>query len=326
MKHTSIIMTLLLVCVAAPIANSADAQVVFARKSGPQGYMGIRYDEEYEQRNDQSMQRVIVRDVSKDSPAEKAGIKAGDEIIRINGLAAGNGKFTAIAGTLAEGDTVHLRLKREGKERNVTLVAAARPAGMLSGSREYVVSADSVRRLMRVFIDSARFHLDSLRLPRIRVAPGDSSFDIRIERFRGMPGDSLMWRGDSAMGRAFRMMPGDGLLPREWRFERELGPDVILHSMELGRSSISGAEFTPMEPGLAEYFGNQRGLLTLRVAPETPADRAGLQSGDVVLKANGRVVQRISDLRAIVAGNPEGVKLDIMRKGQARSIDLKTRR
>src|SRR5205814_8339211 len=97
-------------------------------------------------------------------------------------------------------------------------------------------------------------------------------------------------------------------------------------SIELGTRSIGGAEFTTLVPEMRDYFKTDHGLLTLRVVPETPADRAGLQPGDVVLKAKERSVNNVDDLRSIVAANPEGVKLDIIRKGEAKSLELKTRK
>jgi S1-C subfamily serine protease len=99
---------------------------------------------------------------------------------------------------------------------------------------------------------------------------------------------------------------------------------MIFRSMELGARAIGGAELTEMDPSLAAYFNVDRGVLTLHVVPETPADRAGLQAGDVIVKAKDRPVYRVSDLRAIVASNPDGVKLEVLRKGQKQTLELKT--
>jgi C-terminal processing protease CtpA/Prc len=151
-------------------AGQSSAQEVKAKP----GYIGIRYDAHYEifLPEQRSNGKVIVKDVSKDSPAEKAGVKAGDEIIRINGMSAANGKFSAVARTLTEGDTVNLRVKRGTQEREYTLIAAARPtgtyAGML-GNGTYVFSADSIRGLAKLWMDSAMVHLDSINFPRIYV-------------------------------------------------------------------------------------------------------------------------------------------------------------
>lgn len=309
-------------------ASAANAQQ--ARKAaGQPGYLGIRYNEVLQEDNaGKSEAHVTVGEVSKDSPAEKAGIKAGDEIIRINGLTAANGKFTAIARTLTVGDTVRLRIERAGKEREYTVVAAPRPAMLAYGTREIRIAPDSVRRLMLKYLDSARVHLDSLKLPGmdIRIYRDDDS--INIMPFRRMFRDSVWIKGDST-GHVFRYLP-QGSLPPDVVFEREiggeLGPGMVFRSIDLGARSIGGAELTELDPAMVDYFKVDHGLLVLRVVPQTPADRAGLEPGDVVIKAGDRSVTRVADLRAIVAGNPEAVKLEILRKGERKTLELKTRK
>ena len=334
MNHRSIGLAIAIAMATTFAVSAAEAQVVYTRKSvNPAGYLGIRYEEEVVRNGTNTSERIVVREVSKDSPAEEAGIKAGDELIRVNGLTTGNGKFNAIARTLEEGDTVRLRVKRDGREQEFAVVAAKRPAslGAFGEAREIIISGDSIRGLMRKYLDTARVHLDSLRLPsgRIRVIPGDSMFDVRITPYGNLMHDSLIWKNrDSTFIRFFKSAPGEGLsrIERHFEFDGEAGPGAIFHSFELGARAIGGAEFSEMTPEMAQYFNNQRGLLTLRVVPETPADRAGLQSGDVILKAKDRPVQKVSDLRAIIAGNPDGVTLQISRKGKLQTLEFMARR
>ena len=237
MKNTLLVMTAAL----ALGFSTASAQRIEIRRAGsePSGYLGIRFNETFE-RGQNNVDHVIVREVSKDSPAEKAGLKTGDEITRINGLSTGNGKFSALARTLSVGDTVELRVLRDGKTRDFTLVAIARPAEYAFFDREITIAPDSVRRLMLRFLDTARVHLDSLRLPSIHIVPDDSVIDLRI--MRGGFGDSLAFRNDTSVMRLFRTRPGDMQhLPREWG---QMGPDMIFRSVELGSRSIGGAELT----------------------------------------------------------------------------------
>ena len=303
-------------------ATASSAQQ--AKRAAP-GYLGIRFEEIVTRGDGVNSDRIVVRQVSKESPAEKAGIKVEDEIVRINGMVTTNGKFGAIARTLVEGDTVRLRVKRDGKDRDFTIVAAARPSNLGMFTQEIVIKPDSIRRLMLRYLDTARMHLDSLRLPNIYIQHGDSARGGMF--YFNLPRDSMFLKGDSAFGRIFRARPGERLLPHGemFEFERELGPGMVFKSIELGARAIGGAELTEMDPALAEYFGTDGGLLALRVLPETPADRAGLQPGDVVVKAKDRSVRTVAELRSIVAANPDGVKLEIRRKGQTRTLELKTR-
>jgi membrane-associated protease RseP (regulator of RpoE activity) len=295
------------------------------------GYIGIRFHEENFLSSAQSSSnraQVVVKDVSKDSPAAKAGIRTGDQILRINGLSVANGKFGAVARTLTEGDTVRLRIKRADKEREYTVIAAARPADYhtMIGDRTVIFSTDSVRGLMRMYMDSARVHLDSMKLPRIWAEAGDSSFNIRIERLHGMPGDTLIFnRGDTAAIRRFRgrLLPDDVL---RHRYEGDFGPGGIFRSIELGTRSIAGAEFADLDPAMKTYFGTDRGLLTLRVVPETPAARAGLQPGDVIVKAGNRAVSTVPELRRLLMSEPATLKLEVLRKGETRTLEIRTQR
>jgi membrane-associated protease RseP (regulator of RpoE activity) len=308
-------------------AAQASAQDTKAQANRP-GYIGIRYDAHFEVLAPEGRRdgKVIVRDISKDSPAEKAGVKAGDEIIRINGMSAANGKFSAVARTLTVGDTVKLRIKRDANERDITLIAAPRPAHTytaMMGDRTWVFSADSVRGLAKLWMDSALIQLDSMKLPRIYVTPGDSSFDIRIQKFGPGFADTLIFRRDSATLRKWR----EGLYdtpPSIFRhFEGDLGPGAVIRSIELGSRSIAGAEFTDLDPAMKTYFGTDRGVLTLRVVPETPAARAGLQAGDIVKKANGREVSRVANLRNVLFESNGSIKLEVLRKGETKMIEIK---
>lgn len=335
MKPRSIVVAVTIAMATSMAASAASAQVIYTRKTVQgAGYLGIRYDETIERSGNQTRERILVREISKDSPADKAGVETGDEILRINGLVTGNGKFNAIARTLVAGDTVRLRIKRNGSERDFTIVAAARPAalGAAAGHREIIISGDSIRGLMRRYLDSARVRLDSLHLPSgsIRFFRDDSSgFNVREVPYGNLMRDSLIWNHrDSTLMQLFKFAPGEGLraLRRTFELEGELGPGAIFHSFDLGSRSIGGAEFNEMTAEMAQYFNGHRGLLTLRVVPETPADRAGLQSGDVILKAKDRATRTISDLRAIIAANPDGVKLEISRKGTSQTLEFQAKR
>lgn len=81
---------------------------------------------------------------------------------------------------------------------------------------------------------------------------------------------------------------------------------------------LAGAEFWPLTDELAENFDVDRGILVLRVIPETPAHRAGLRSGDVVVEAGGAEVTGVPALRALLAdAQRRGAPLDVKwnRKG-----------
>jgi serine protease Do len=67
-----------------------------------------------------------------------------------------------------------------------------------------------------------------------------------------------------------------------------------------------------------------RGVLVISVAPGVPASESGLVDGDVILKADGRDVGSVDDLRRVlVESDDHVVKLDVARKGKTRQVTLK---
>jgi len=87
-----------------------------------------------------------------------------------------------------------------------------------------------------------------------------------------------------------------------------------------------GVQVQPMTPELRQHFEAppDRGLLVTRVEPNRPAERAGVQVGDVILEAGGEAQRRTWDLVRVVGKAPEGEKLPlrILRKGKTRKIEV----
>jgi len=69
-----------------------------------------------------STKGVLVSDILKDSPAEKAGIEAGDIILKIDGRdVQGTGQLWNTVAMVAPGTKVQLLVYRDGKEKKVTV-------------------------------------------------------------------------------------------------------------------------------------------------------------------------------------------------------------
>ena len=78
---------------------------------------------------------------------------------------------------------------------------------------------------------------------------------------------------------------------------------------------------------LAESFGlpKAEGALVSNVEKGGPADKAGIQASDVILKFDGKEVKSSADLPRIVAATRPGskVRMQIWRKGRIRNIEIK---
>ncbi len=77
---------------------------------------------------------------------------------------------------------------------------------------------------------------------------------------------------------------------------------------------------------LAESFGLTKaaGALVNGVEKGGPAEKAGLESGDIITKFNGKPVESSSDLPRIVGGTKPGlsVSMEIWRKGTTRNVNV----
>src|SRR5690606_16264769 len=90
-----------------------------------------------------------------------------------------------------------------------------------------------------------------------------------------------------------------------------------------GRIGVVIAEVTKevVEPlGLASAEGS----LVRSVEPGGPAEKAGIEVGDIIVGFNGRKIERSSDLPRIVGGTAPGTKADIRvwRRGQFRDLTV----
>ncbi len=89
--------------------------------------------------------------------------------------------------------------------------------------------------------------------------------------------------------------------------------DQLMTRGEVTRGWL-GVSIQPLDPGLAESFGLDRvtGALVNKVLPDTPADRAGVQRGDVLLSFNGKEVRGVRQLQLLVASTPIGAEVPVV--------------
>ena len=85
-----------------------------------------------------------------------------------------------------------------------------------------------------------------------------------------------------------------------------------------------GITIQEVNQGLADNFGlkSPAGALVSSVQKESPGAKAGLQPGDVILKFNGQVINRSTDLPPLVASMKPGTAatLEVWRDGKAKEL------
>ena len=88
-----------------------------------------------------------------------------------------------------------------------------------------------------------------------------------------------------------------------------------------------GIAFQNMTPLLAESLGveKSRGALVAKVLPDTPAEKAGFRSGDVIVEFDKHPVEQAGDLPMIVARTPVGkdVGVKVLRDGDEKTLTVR---
>ncbi len=100
--------------------------------------------------------------------------------------------------------------------------------------------------------------------------------------------------------------------------------DSLVRDGKVERGQL-GALIQDLDEGLARSFGydSTKGVLIGDVLPDSAAQRAGLQSGDIVVSYNGRPVTNAAQLRNRVAATKPNtrVRLGIFRDGRERAVE-----
>jgi hypothetical protein len=314
------------------------------------GMIGVMFDAD----DDEDGVRIV--EVRRGSPADRAGLQEGDIVIRLNGRDADEA-FEELPDRLQAGDSVRMRIRRrDGGERDVVVVAVPRPAtrfGMLRPGRGeplIIVNGDSIRvpleaitmhidslhtRLLHLDSGRVRVQMDSLvhlfrdsanvfirRMPNVEVhIAGPELEAMRLEALEGLEELDLEGLEQELLelnGETFNL---DTELLELGGHALEAGRPFF---MELGRRAAAGAELAEMNEGLSRYFGNVRsGALVIDVAGDTPAARAGLEPGDVIVRAAGRDVNDPEDVRrALMRAENGRVALEVLRQGRRRELTL----
>lgn len=285
------------------------------RAEAPRGWMGVAFDWD-----SAGAREARVVEVVAGSAAASAGIRRGDVIVRVNSAPATEGAIDRLREELEVGDTVRLRVRRGGAEEERRVIAAARRVAVggrvpgevtvLEGGDRLTIHLDSLRPRL----DSLTRRMESLR-GRVRTVDRDSVVVYSFDRPDGRPGDSLVvnLRSVGRMGRA---------LGRELETLRTEQLERLPFYLEVGRRAVAGAELSELNPELARYFRVDDGVLVLQVSRSTPAARAGLQGGDVIVRAAGRDVGSVAELRRAFGEREGRVRLDVVRQGQRRSLDV----
>jgi serine protease Do len=109
----------------------------------------------------------------------------------------------------------------------------------------------------------------------------------------------------------------------------DMAREVMTQLMKQGKvvRGFIGATIQQVTPGMAKAFGltEARGALIGEVKSGSPASRAGLQAGDVILAINGKPVSDMRDLRLQISMTQPGtlVDMNVLRNGHEQKVQVK---
>ncbi|NGY05369.1 DegQ family serine endoprotease [Solimonas terrae] len=96
-------------------------------------------------------------------------------------------------------------------------------------------------------------------------------------------------------------------------------------SVERGHIGIVGGQEVTPELAKALNLPSNRGALVGRVLPKSPADKAGIKAGDLIVEANGKPIIDFGQLRSLVGLMRVGDKVDLKlyRDGKPKDVSVK---
>lgn len=209
---------------------------------------------------------VAVEKVLKDSPAEKAGLRAGDVIVKFNDeIVTSTRKLTRLIAEVAPDHAARIVVLRNETGREETLTATI-------GKRSV-----------------PEFYGGNFKMPDMPKVEIPKEF-FEFEKF------PLGGRADGA---------------------------PLVYSFSSSRSI--GVGVSTLTAQLGEFFGveNGQGLLVNSVSKDSPADKAGLKAGDVIISVDGQTVKNSFDLIRVINEKKEGgIDLTVIRDKKRRNFQV----
>ena len=301
------------------------------RGSKPQGYMGITFSATMSADAGASGGEVFrfaenptVETVEPGSPAERAGVTKGDEILLIDGQSV-VGRDIVFTQLLRPGTRLPLRVRRDGDTRDLLLVIKQRPPSLDSGCP----FLDA--RIMAAFGDPISigrlpFSGAIVRAPLAPAVPAAPGARSRVAPRAPEPPTPVVVgaNGITTVTPPSPLVPDAMLAPRAFDPAAPDQRNVFVFSGTPSPMVIAGATIVRTNADLRETFGVKSGVLVLDVARGSPAYNSGLKGGDVIVSAGRIAVESpLSIRRAIETADGAELPLRIIRKKKEQSLTLR---
>jgi S1-C subfamily serine protease len=300
------------------VRNTIAKRVIEKKGNVPAGWLGVRGESVAELPDADAVALgrragVIIRLVSPESAAAHAGIMLGDVITGVDDFdVAGTADLRAFLSQLPAGQSVKLRALRDHKSVEITAVLGARPNAevqdwnlMLNQSLHAELSQreqtqkryDELVKRYREFQSEFK---NNPPTPEAKEAINELTIEIRQlqDILRTMPPEPTRL----------------ATAPAEYQ-----GPALTSTS---DVSFPAGFNARELSTQLAAVFHVLGGVLVSKVAVGSPAEKAGLKAGDVIVGTQETPVLKIAQLQAFLSSQHGSVTLKLIRTKEPVVVSL----
>jgi membrane-associated protease RseP (regulator of RpoE activity) len=281
-----------------------------ASKTG-KGWLGVSTqptDADLKQGLDLTQDGLLVNQVTLDSPADRAGLKKGDVILTYNSRSVKTPEqLRDLVRNTAPGRSVALGIWRDGARKSFDV-----KLGDVTDSGDEDAMDAPVPPTPP----------DVPRAPRppssTRIERGDDG-DVRVwVDGRELTDDEIKSRLKD-MKLKLKDLDGDGT----WSWND--GPGMHMYTMPSlrGRGRL-GVRVDELDKDMADALGVTagKGALVREVIEDTPAQKAGIRAGDVIVKVGTDTVDDTEDLTRALRDRDGKVSIDVLRKGSKRTVNV----
>lgn len=270
------------------------AQIFSFTFDGDGGYLGVQTVEiskdNFAKFGLREVRGVAVEKVIENSPAAMAGLKEGDVIVRFNGdEVTSSRKLTRMVGETDPDHQVKLTILRAGSEQEITATLGKRPMPKFAEGN-FNFTMPPMDKMVRP---------DFKDLPNFKEMPEWKELPKLKESLKDLP------RGD---------------MPQMFKFPDGSGEAFVWRS---GEGRQIGIGVTPLTKQLAAHFNVEDGILINEVRENSPAAKAGLKAGDIIVETEGNPIKGDFDIIKAINGKKEGdITITYVRDGKRQTVSV----